>query len=75
MKKNLDKLIADLKAVEGVRIYNLNKITGNLKIGSASPKGKELTIIVETVVGDSYIDLKKAPKITPENFLRVAEVY
>nr|MBI4156668.1 hypothetical protein [Candidatus Woesearchaeota archaeon] len=70
----LEKLIKDLKAVEGVKVYEIDRKSKNLKIGLSLPNGKELPIILETEVIDGYIDLKKAPKITPQNFLKVAEV-
>ena len=74
-KNNLEGLFKDLKAIRGTRLYDVNKESGDFKIGLSIPDGKDISVIVETSQAHNcYLDLKRMPEITPTSLLKVAEV-
>lgn len=74
MDDEIRKMIAELNAIEGARVYEVDEETGDFRLGMALPDGTEISAVIESLGRDSYMDLDDTPEVTPPCFLKIYDI-
>jgi hypothetical protein len=69
------KIIKKLEQIDGVKVYDFDKKTGNFRIMMYVPPNKPpIFFNVESKGWEATLESKKVPEITPPSYLQVEKI-